>query len=214
MTGNRIILGCLITVLGLAISAKATTMVLSANSDGNLTGTTLNSDPPGSDGLVVNVFSSTQAVIDFKLSSIPTGASITSVSFSFDETAEANSNGLVSINGYGRTGSIGSADAGASATLYGTYSSVTLGLGNHSVALNSAADTGVQSLLGTSQDLGIRLTEDASDTNTSLGSIEESPGFTAPTLSVSYSVPEPVSLGVVGILGFGLLTGRTRRAAI
>src|ERR1019366_6408522 len=109
------------------------TTTINAGSDANLTGSTVNGLAPASYGLVVNAFSGTQAVVDFNLSSIPSYANINLVELNFDESAEANAPGLVAINGYGRTGAFTAADATAAVTQMGSYSSVTLGLGPHSV---------------------------------------------------------------------------------
>jgi len=179
-------------------------ITLSGARDANITGATVDSFPPGTYGLVINVFSGTQAIVDFSLSSIPPNATVSSLLFSFDESSYANANGLVSVYGYGRSGAIVPADATASATQLGSYASVAMGLGPHSIPLNSAADAEVQSLLGGSKDLGLRFTSSSSDTNTSFGSVELT-DFTPPSVLVTYSVPEPSSAALLVMAGFVLL---------
>jgi hypothetical protein len=157
--------------------------------------------------LVVNVFNNTQALIDFDPhNGLPTNAQITGVTLNFNEASFANSNGLVSILGYGRTGLISGADATAPAALVGSYDSITIGVGADSVALNSTGVSTLQNVLNNGDLLGIRLDSNSNDTNTSIRSVE---GGFAPTLTVTYNlVPEPATIGLVAM---PLLALRRRR---
>jgi hypothetical protein len=200
-----ILAGAVLTSRSLAV-----TTTLNALADGNINGGAVNSlYSPGIYGLVVNAFNGgTKPVIDFNLSSIPTHATITSVQFNFDETSHANANSTVSILDYGRGGAITAADATAAATQIGSYNATTVGLGLQSINLNSAADSSIQSLLGGSLDLGVRLEAGSNETNTSMGAIEQSSAYVPPALQVTYSVPEPASVGIVGVFGLYLLHRR------
>ena len=124
--------------------------------DANITGNSVNQYSPSSYGMIVNAFDSTKGVLDYSLAGLPAGAALASATINIDETSLANSDGLVSIYAYNRSGPITGADANAAGTLIGSYSSIGLGLGNHSIALNAAGLNAIQSLLGTSQDLGLR----------------------------------------------------------
>jgi hypothetical protein len=151
--------------------------------DANLTGTTVNQYDPSAYGIIANTYSSTKGVIDYSLAGLPATA-LTSATFSFEETSTTGSSAAVSLYAYSRSGPITSADAAVAGMLIGSYSPANLGLGNHSVSLNSDGLAIIQSLLGTNQDLGL-LVVPAGGTNTQLGSLEQSPGFAAPTLSMS-----------------------------
>jgi hypothetical protein len=153
--------------------------------DANLTGSTVNQYDPSAYGIIANTFSSTKGVIDYSLAGIPARA-LASASFSFQETSTTGSSSAVSLYAYSRSGPITSADAAIAGTLIGSYSPASLGLGNHSVSLNSDGLAIIQSLLGSNQDLGLLVVPTGS-TNTQFGSLEQSPGFAAPTLSMTFA---------------------------
>ncbi len=74
----------------------------------------------------------------------------------------------------------------------------------------------LQSILGTTPDLGLRLQGTQYSVNTSLGSIELAPGTSPPTLTVTYtaaSVPVPPSLLLFASGLSAVVYGSRRRAA-
>jgi hypothetical protein len=192
-----------IGLLGSPQVARGDSFTIVAGSDANVTGNTVNLNPPGSYGLEMNAFDGTHAIVDVPLGYIPINATINSVKANFREIGYANTNGLVTISGYGRSGTIKASD-GNSATTIATYNSIALGLGQHSVDLNSAAVSLASSLLGTASHLGLRFASGSNDTNSAIGSLEQSAFYTPPSVTVSYDLPnnpEFVPLSSANITG-------------
>jgi hypothetical protein len=192
-------------------TAQAVTTTLSAGADMDFVAGSPAPTDASVYGLVANVFLSDQAVIDFPVTGIPSYAKIISVQMGFDETSYANALGVVNVFGDVREGVFTAADLTNLGSSFGSYDSITLGLGENSIDLGAKAVLDIQGALASGQDLGVRLASGSSDTNTSIGSIEESPSFTAPTLVVTYSVPEPASVGIFCLSGFLGLNARRRR---
>ena len=165
--------------------AMPTTPELVPMIEANVTGNTVNQLDPSAYGMVVSTFSSTKSVLDYSLAALPVNASVAAATLNFYETSYANSSGLVSIYAYSRSGAITSTDANIAGTLIGSYSSVNLGTGNHSIALNAAGLDIIQYLLGTNHDLGLKLVAASGDTNTQFASLESPSGFSAPVLSLT-----------------------------
>ncbi len=189
--------------------ANAATTTLNGVRDANITGGTVNALSPFSYGLVINVFDNTRAVIEFDTSPLPATAIIDALTFNFREVAVANFTSTVNVLGYPRTGAITPADATAFATQIGSYSAVSLGLGNHSIGLTTSI---LQSVVGTPQHMGLRLQSGSSDTNTSIGSLEQATFTTPPTLGVTYHlVPEPVSFAALALGSLALFVRRRVR---
>jgi hypothetical protein len=84
--------------------------------------------------------------------------------------------------------------------LIGSYNSITLGSGLHAIALNAAGLSTVQSLLGSNQDLGLRFVAASDDTNTQFGSLEQSSGFQAPILSLTFAPKISADVNIDGIV--------------
>jgi hypothetical protein len=194
---------------------RADVVVLNASSDADLSDTTgggtftvIDRLDLATHGLYVTQFDNgpapnfeDRAAILFSLASLPTNATITSLTLTFRETAFANAVGIVAVNGYASGGTIGLADATASANSLGSYDAIALSTGTHTVTLGTSF---LQSLLGHSGFLGLRLQGTQYSVNTSLGSIEQSTSFTPPSLTVTFTpavAPEPSS---VALLGLGL----------
>jgi hypothetical protein len=154
--------------------------------DANITGSTVNQYSPSDYGIIINAFDSTKGVLDYSLAGLPS-VTLASASFSFDGTSFSSGNGLVSVYAYSRSGPITSADALASSTLVASFNSTSLGLGNHTISLNSSGLAIIKSLLATNQDLGLLFADGNGHANTGFGSLEEAPGFTAPMLSLNFA---------------------------
>ena len=87
-------------------AASAGSVKIVGAADANITGSTVNSYSPYSYGLMVNAFNGTHAIVDVPLAAVPLNATVSGVQVNFAESSYANANGLVTISGYGRTGSI------------------------------------------------------------------------------------------------------------
>jgi hypothetical protein len=153
-------------------------------------------------GLVIDV-----SLMKFDLSALPKNATITGASFVFGSVVTTSNVGrIVDIEGYSTTGTVGLADATASATLLGQYDNVALGLGPQSVSLSAST---LQSLLGSGA-VGLRLQGDVETVNTAIASLEGAAlfGDPPPQLVITFSaVPEPSALalmtaGLVGVVGY------------
>jgi hypothetical protein len=215
----------LLAVVLLALSSReavAGTLSYTATSDayaesptGNGTYSVLNSNPAG-DLVIRQIAGVVQdvALMSFDLSSLPTNATITGVSFNFYEQVETTNVGRdVNIEGFGGSVPLTLGDATASATVLGQYDNVALGTGNQSLSLSLSA---FQGLLTSGSALKIRLQGTQDGTNTGIASLGESGFFISPQLVITTaSVPEPSFLamiagaGLVGLIGRGL----RRRAA-
>ena len=68
-----------------------------------------------------------RAVIEFSTSSLPSNASIQSVTFNFETTSTANNEHLVGVLAYAGSGTITLADATAAASQVGTYEDTAVG---------------------------------------------------------------------------------------
>ena len=84
------------------------------------------------------------------------------------------------------------AGATASASALGSYDSVAVGLGSHTVSLSTAT---FQSLFNASHIVGLRLQADAETVNTSVGSSRFPGGSETPELIINFTTtPEPATL--------------------
>lgn len=129
-----------------------------------------------------------RAIAKYSLSSVPGNAIIDSANFVFGISGYTNGT-TVSLSGYSTRSSISLSDATLSASTLGSYEPALLGLGTHSISLNSSV---IQPLLPTCDLLGVRLSPSLGG-NTGVYSTEAatSYGMQAPQLQISYHVPPP-----------------------
>lgn len=155
-----------------------------------------------------------RGILEFHLGGIPDGATITSAAITFDVTSftfDSDDPGPEPrIYGYAGNGSADAADAEETNILLGTSSTVS-DLGLHTVNLNTDL---VQALLGVNDILGI-LVRGSADGNqfvfrTMEGADASMFGGMPVSLSVSYAIPEPASLALLGTIGGLLLQRRSR----
>lgn len=158
-----------------------------------------------------------RAAIEFDISAIPTNAAITALTLTF-QIQSFTGNRIVGVFGYSGDGVITVTDAVASGPQLATYDGAALGLGVHTIALGT---TTLQSLIGHTNFFGLRLQGNDLFTNTSIASIEQHQffGSTPPTITVTYTIPEPVPepssllLASTGMLGT-LACRRLRRRRV
>jgi hypothetical protein len=202
----------------MAAGARADTITITASADGTLESTlgngTFNKQFTTSElfnfGLVIRQFSgivADRSVMAFDLSALKPGTKMNSLTFHFDELAfTTNPERRVNVLGYGSNSPIALTDATQAATLLGTYDSAGLGLGIHDISLDASV---LQSLVGTSTNLKLRLEGFGESLNTSNASLE-SPGpfFKPPQVIIDFTagnpVPEPSTLCLAGVLGASL----------
>jgi len=156
-----------------------------------------------------------RAVIEFDLSSLPSSAIVQSLTFGFQAVSVANGpdNTTIDLFGFAGDGVADLDDATSTGTLLGSYDYHLLQLGVKTVSLDVSA---LQSILGSSSYLGLRLQARDVTGNTSIASLESSSFRTPPTLEVEYRtgiVPEPNSLALLGVGAFGLALVLARRRA-
>jgi hypothetical protein len=146
-----------------------------------------------SSDLVVRQFTNTvidRSIAKFNLGLLPSHAVITSVSFEFNSVVITGNTGrTVNVLGFNSSSAVSLADATATASALGSYDNYALGLGLHSISLNTAT---FQSLLNTSDGIALRL-QGVETANTAISSYRDV-GFQPPTLIVNYTTPEPASI--------------------
>ena len=155
------------------------------------------------------------ALMTFDFSQLPRNMTITSISFAFTEAVVTTNPGtIVNIDAYTTPNYVALGDANGPTTQVGSYDSVALGLGHHSVAVSAATLLGLVSSNG---GLGILL-QGVVDTTTAILSVEGAPIFQMPPpqLIINFaSVPEPSTAVLLATASFvGLIAhGRRRRLA-